>query len=460
MKILTIGYRSIMHYKILYIIFCSSIIFSQSFFNRVLPDVVYTGDAKSMAIANSSLTTFSGSGVILSNPAKIASFKGKYMADLNINFNSLSERRSIVFKDEWEESLGETDYVFNQNNSFNQSFGFLYQQSLKKIKLGIGIMSKPYLSFDYNYDEEVRGDSNLADGIIGINDPVIGFHSYKTHGTMDIQSLGFSFGFNEILKNLTFGLGINRLKDSVINDSVKLSVIDSYYDAMNLANISDFNNSYSISGDTFITFGVDFNLLNQLFFSLSVQESTTISDGSNSEFISSTISNYVGLPQFFDFDNEELVYTLDGFNLNMPEKKNFGVLYSPKSNINMNLIFELTNEYFKQDIAVAGLDHDVNQYKLGFEYSPLNSYPIRAGLVYSESIFKAVSPKSILTLGTGMNFSKGVTMDLAMNYSTYNYKYYDLLPLEDIFDFSCDVVDCDTVTENNLSFLTTLKIEF
>ena len=33
-------------------------------------------------------------------------------------------------------------------------------------------------------------------------------------------------------------------------------------------------------------------------------------------------------------------------------------------------------------------------------------------------------------------------------------------PLEDIFDYSCDLIDCDTVTENNLSFLTTLKVEF
>ena len=434
--------------------------FSQSFFNRILPGEVYEGDAKSMAIGNSSLTTSNGSGVIISNPAKILSFNDSYIVDLNINFNSLSERRSIVFKDEWEESLGETDYVFNQSNTFNHSFGFLYQHSLNKIKLGVGVMSKPYLSFDYNYDEEVRGDSNLADGIIGINDPVIGFHSYKTKGTMDVQSVGFSVSFNDFFKNLTFGLGINRLKDSIINDSVKLSVIDSYYDAMNLANISDFNNSYSISGDTFISIGIDFKMLNQLILSASIQESALISDGTELDFFSNSISNYVGLPQFFDFENEELVFTLNGFYLNLPEKKNVGLLYTPKSNINMNLIFELTNRYFKHDIRVAGIDYDVNEYKIGFEYSPMNSYPIRAGLVYSESVFNAVSPKSILTLGTGIDFSKSITMDVAMNYSTYNYKYYDILPLENIFDYSCDVIDCDTVTENNLSFLTTLKVEF
>ncbi len=77
-----------MHYKYLYIIFFS-IMFSQSFFNRILPGEVYEGDAKSMAIGNSSLTTSYGSGVIISNPAKILSFNESYMVDLNINFNSL-----------------------------------------------------------------------------------------------------------------------------------------------------------------------------------------------------------------------------------------------------------------------------------------------------------------------------------------------------------------------------------
>ena len=51
-----------MLYKILYIIFCSSIIFSQSFFNRVLPEESYCGDAKSMAggVERSTIPTMAG----------------------------------------------------------------------------------------------------------------------------------------------------------------------------------------------------------------------------------------------------------------------------------------------------------------------------------------------------------------------------------------------------------------
>ena len=186
-----------------------------------------------------------------------------------------------------------------------------------------------------------------------------------------------------------------------------------------------------------------------------------VSDNSNSLGITSELmSNIVGLPQLFDFQNGELTYSLSGFHYNKPEKKNLGILYSPKSNINMTLALELSNKYFNHTTSVPGIDYEINDYKLGFEYAPLNSYPIRAGLVYSESPFKSISPKSILTLGTGIDFGKGINLDVAMNYSTFNYKYYDILPLEDIFDYSCDLIGCDTVTENNLSFLTTLKVEF
>ena len=53
-----------------------------------------------------------------------------------------------------------------------------------------------------------------------------------------------------------------------------------------------------------------------------------------------------------------------------------------------------------------------------------------------------------------------VEFDFAMNYSTTKYKYFDILPLEDIYNLSCDDIGCDNVTENKLSFLTTFKIGF
>ena len=41
-----------------------------------------------------------------------------------------------------------------------------------------------------------------------------------------------------------------------------------------------------------------------------------------------------------------------------------------------------------------------------------------------------------------------------------NYNYYDLFPEQDIFNMSCELVECDKVTENKLNILTTMKVNF
>ena len=112
-----------MHYKYLYIIFFS-IMFSQSFFNRILPGEVYEGDAKSMAIGNSSLTASNGSGVIISNPAKILS-KDNQSAKIKISsfqdlINQANKEKEIELKYDLERNVklvsfnkGKIDISFN-----------------------------------------------------------------------------------------------------------------------------------------------------------------------------------------------------------------------------------------------------------------------------------------------------------------------------------------------------------
>ena len=196
-------------------------------------------------------------------------------------------------------------------------------------------------------------------------------------------------------------------------------------------------------------------ILNELVLTLSYEENVMISN-SNTTF-NMNVSNIVGLPQLFGYIDAELSYLMEGFVYQKPKKKNLGIVYYPKSNINMLLAFEVLNKSWSIDMP--GADRSINEYKLGFEYAPYNSYPIRAGLVYKESVFDMIEAISVLTLGTGMKFGK-IELDLGMNYSTFSYKYFDIFPLEDIYDQSCDVVGCDNVTENRLSFLTTIKMEF
>ena len=450
-----------MHYKIIYILILTSLTFSQSFFNRIIPEELYYNDAKSMSMGRTSSSIGNNSWSTISNPSLLSNNKDGIHIDLNLGFDSISERRSIIFKDEWEEALGETDYVFNQNNNFNNSFGAIFSTSLWKFKVTGSLSQNPFLSLDYNYSEEVRGDSNLDDGIIGINDPIVGYQTYSTNGVLDVQSVGISFAFkSDKRKDYSIGLGVNRILDTNLTDKIKLIVIDDSYGLENLSTIDDVTSTYSLKADKqFHTLGAQIPITSELVIALSYEESILISDNTGPGLSLSGMSNIVGLPQLFGFEDGELSYLVNGFNYKKPEKKNFGISYYPKSNVNMILVFEIENKFLDHSVKVAGIDYDINDYKLGFEYAPHNSYPMRAGLVYSESVFSAVEPTTILTLGTGAKIGR-VEFDFAMNYSTTKYKYFDILPLEDIYNLSCSDIGCDNVTENKLSFLTTFKIGF
>ena len=450
-----------MHYKIIYILLLTSLTISQSFFNRIIPGELYYNDAKSMSMGRTNSSMGNSSWSTISNPSLLSNNKDGIHVDLNLGFDSISERRSIIFKDEWEEALGETDYVFNQNNNFSNSFGVIFSASLWKFKVTGSISQNPFLSLDYNYSEEVRGDSNLDDGIIGINDPIVGYQTYSTNGVLDVQSAGISFAFkSNKRKDYSVGLGVNRILDTNITDKIKLIVIDDSYGTDNLSLMDDVANMYSLTTDKqFHTLGAQIPLTNELVIALSYEESISIFDNTGPGLLLGGISNIVGLPQLFGFEDGELSYLVNGFNYKKPEKKNFGISYYPQSNVNMILVFEIENKYLDHSVKVTGIDYDINDYKLGFEYTPHNSYPMRAGLVYSESVFSAVEPTAILTLGTGAKIGK-VEFDFAMNYSTTKYKYFDILPLEDIYNLSCGDIGCDNVTENKLSFLTTFKIGF
>jgi len=449
-----------MHYKIIYILILTSLTFSQSFFNRVIPEELYYNDAKSMSMGRTNSSIGNSSWSTISNPSLLSNNKDGIHVDLNLGFDSISERRSIIFKDEWEEALGETDYVFNQNNNFSNSFGIIYGESIDRYKVTLSISQNPFLSLDYNYSEEVRGDSNLDDGIIGINDPIVGYQTYSTNGVLDVQSAGISFAFkSDKRKDYSVGLGVNRILDTTLTDKIKLIVIDDSYGTENLSLMDDILNEYKLKTDKqFHTLGAQLPISNELVLTLSYQENIWIYD-TGLGLSMGGISNIVGLPQLFYFQDNNLYYLLNSFVFKMPEKKNIGLTYYPKSNVNMILVFEIENKYFDHTIKVAGIDYDINEYKLGFEYAPHNSYPIRAGLVYRESLFSAIEPTAILTLGTGAKIGK-VEFDFAMNYSTTKYKYFDIFPLEDIYNLSCDDIGCDNVTENKLSFLTTFKIGF
>ena len=456
-----------MQFKRYIILIFISGVFCQSLFNRVFPEPYYSGDAKSMGAGHTYLTKGSTSKLVLSNPAKLSRISR--VADIQFSLFSVSERRSRIIKDNWGDFLAETDYVFNQNNYLTNSMGFVINNKAnksKKIKYGFGWHYSPIYSLNYNYEEEVRSDADLEDGIVGIDDSIIGYHTYSTEGDLILHSLGFSIS-NDDAYGYAVGFSINQVQSTRIKDNLYISIIDpGYYANNNIATAEELHNSYKINGDydneyfyvislVFVNKNVELTLAYEQNFIIRTEET--------SDFIK--LSNQTGLPLFFEMNsNNELEYLISGLNFHKPKKIHFGFLYNPKNRSNLSIAFETSGQMW--DVPIFDYDsnnfyylkNNIMEYRFGFEYLPFKSFPIRAGLVYSESLL--TEPRTMLTLGTGKKIGKFVELDLALDYSTFKHYYYDLFPENDIFNSSCDLIQCDKVRQNRLNFLTTIKVNF
>ena len=116
-----------MLYRKYLILMVLSLCFSQSLFNRLLPEEHYLGDARSLGIGGSYLTTSRSSILILSNPARIANIsKG---LSVHSSLNRLSESQRMIIKDNWGGFLAEQNFVFNQNSYLKHSLGYIFNSN-------------------------------------------------------------------------------------------------------------------------------------------------------------------------------------------------------------------------------------------------------------------------------------------------------------------------------------------
>ena len=437
--------------NIIFMFFCS-IAFSQVQFSRIVPIDYYHGDGKSMGMGNSMVSNCSSSLAIISNPAKLASLRNSFYFQSFLS--SISERRSTIISDMWGDFLANADYVFNQNSNLKASAGFNYSKSYGDINFGVGLSIMPYSSFNYTYEEEVRSDADLEDGVIGIDDPIIGFHILRNKGDVYVNSIGFACSFK---KRISIGVGFNQIQSSMIKDDISIDIVDATeYSQNNLSSIQNYENSLSIEKKGFITFSINY-LINDLDISLSIENDAMIGSKDESSF---QISEQLGLPIIFDSENSFLNYNISGLSYQKPSKISFGLMYTPKYNSDFSISLVTVQKKWNHNINYSSfLIDSIVEYRFGFEYAPIKGFPIRAGLVYSESPFLILDPKTVLTLGTGKKFGD-VTLDLALNYNKLSYLHYDLFPTEDIFDLNCDEIGCDTVKENSLIFLATVRYNF
>jgi len=450
-----------MQFRHTYYIIFLSFIFSQSFYPGYFNGISLGGnieysDSRSMGIGNTFVTTGTTSSVISRNPSKLSYLAENIQIDFQINMLMNFERRSIDILDGWGEFLAETDYVFNQHQYNYNAIGILFGHQFKNFNLGFGLSYKPLSSFDYTYEEEIRGDEDFDDGVLGIRDPIIGYHLYSSRGNLDILSggLGISKQLSDFSNPLAIGISFNKIISSNISSSID---VDTLYNSINPYNYDNMSNvlpthySHKAKGEFFITASLEIPLSQELLLICSYESDAASDSDDISNF---EISESTGLPWLLEFTEDEQLTLIDlGINYLKPERTTLGLIHSSSYDNSMILAFEIIQETYNNYI-----NNSIEEYKLGFEYSTDLGMPIRAGITYKEALFSPLDPVTTMTLGSGKKFNN-LNIDFALNYNNTKYRYLDIFPLSTFDDINCNQ-DCDKIIENNLTFSTTFKWSF
>ena len=428
-----------------------NILISQSFFNNFTGNEVGFQSARSAAMGQTHFVNSNTSVVTLRNPARLA-FMNKdksnkfFGFNLQFDFNSLgvlnTERRSIDVQDFFGDFLTEADYVSNDNFYNYNHFGLVGSFNLLSLNATIGLSHGPWSSLDYTYNEEVRGSQSFDDGIIGIRDPIVGYHILKHDGSINLSSLGFAFGVSNFIN---LGISYNHIYKGSYNYKFHVEPVSD--SNQNLSSVVSDSGKLDFNGDLFISISTILKGLKNTEISLGYeQEALILSDNTNQI----DLSESSGLPFYVNYDDITSLSYIPGLFMDKPEKIKFGVIYSQGSSKNSRLFsLELIQNNFINSESIK----DFLKINMGIEYISYDTI-FRFGISYKEPSFLSLSPLTTLCFGTAKEYDN-LVLDIGASYSYQNYHYQDIFPVDG------DVrPDYDNVHESNWNILSTISYHF
>ncbi len=428
--------------------------FSQSYFNRLIGTEIHTGSARALAMGNTNSVSDHSSTVLLTNPACLADTRTGLSIDLHTAISSTLERRSLDLMDTFGDFLTEGDYVLNRNRNYSNNGGLVYGILLNNLRAGAGISFGSLTSFNYEYQEEIRGRASLEDGDIGNRDPLLGYHVFSTEGGLSHTTIGGGLQF-DIVKNyiIAAGFSYHTVTGSEFNEDYFVDTV--LVDPVYMSNVQPQHMTTEPNSSGYYSFGVNISTGIGLTVSLSMDSELEIN---SDDYQAPGFNTDSGLPVYANFidSTDQVGYLPRGLHYFKPFTQRLGLEYRTVGEVPMVIAFEWQQvaEYYS-DVTNAALKMPgVDSWKFGFEYLALKTIPVRAGLEFREPRFNGVSPTSIFTFGTGKHFGH-LAVDLAGAYYISTYDYPDVFPvLGDVRP------DLDRVSESNLSVKISVKYTF
>ena len=451
-----------MHFRLIFITIFN-ILISQSYYESSIGSFFNTYSARSLSLGSSSNVSDRSGHCLLFNPSNLSMSSKK---GLLFNVSTISdqrfERRGMIVKDSFGDYLTMSDYV--KNNSINSTLAFSAKYSIDNI--GIGISSSPLNSFNYYYEEEIRGQLSSDDGEIFSRDPLLGYHIFQSRGQLINNSFGSSLGVgitDDIIATVGFAVHIIP-GGQFIDESIKIDTTSLWYNSLaqesfleeniELSDLSTYDVRYTLSRASFYTLGSNIKL-NNLLINLSVQSDAVIRKSIDIDdllkIFSSTVDN--GLDENNYIGNEYIVnhLMLKISDIYKPMKINLGfsILNKESNDINFIANYEL-NKYNDSSLLSS-----FSRYSIAIDHKGYKNIPLRFGVGYQTSPFRPyVSSISSFTMGSGINIDR-LTLDFGISYRHITYNFPDMFPVRN--DYRPDL---DIINESKINLLITLSYHF
>ena len=445
-----------MHSKLI-ILFFLSFVFSQSYYESASGRNFDSYSALSLSMASSSQVVETSGFSILSNPSNLSRNGDSGFIISGSNFiDSNFERRGLIVKDSFGDFLAESDYVKNSKIYNYSGIGIRYNQIVfNYLNAGLGLTIAPFKTYNFSYQEEVRGQLSSNDGQIFSRDPLLGYHRFSSKGCQNVIGLGSSLGFETNIDiEASFGFSFNTIMPGNIIEKAQVDTslaIGSIVmeDSNKLSSLPNYNIEYDLGESSYFIIGSNL-VYKRYLLALSYQSNSTISKNTDGRNILEEISNLYNSNELGE-NILEHYNSIKLSNIDNPEKVSIGFAILDKNSSGYNFVVNYeSNRYGSGSNLFSG-----NRISVGLEHYMSNGIPLRFSVGYKKSQFSPYI-SSITSFNAGSSLiHKNLIFDYGLQYIHSRYNYPDLFLVEGEFR-----PDLDVVNDSKIILLSTLTYSF
>lgn len=383
-------------------------------------------DARSQAMGGTGLFDDLRPAGIISNPANLTLMdKGAGIEGAGF-VNRNEDNRAVPLYNSFDNYIDDAVYASNINFYDDYSAAAFTALKLGWARLGVGAYYKPYLSFDGNYDEQIRNNRNTDNDTYP---EMVAVNRIASEGVLNqasaVASMGFRLG--EVF-DVNLGLDFGRLFGDVSHEkSIRWSqwAIDTIVDAVGEDVLPDYTYTQNVDLDGYRFKGGIGVRINENFGigSTYALKSTLKRTGEWSSVMEDPPGTNGGI-LLGSIDEDYILPTEIGLGLN----------YQPRNMI-MRTRFNLEAQWVKFS-EISTHYQDCLNFSAGVEHLIQNRLPLRLGFSSANSYLRIVEPdgaiiaKKIitptLTGGSSVFLSDNLNLDLGIGYSWREYEALDL----------------------------------